>query len=87
LEKLASFGKEEGIEVIEGLTVGGGVGDEVALRKEGIKFCVKEGVNFGGGKAGFHRYVRVKGKYLKNIVQIPTNYLHTLDNAIAFCNC
>jgi hypothetical protein len=71
LEELASFGEKKGIEVIKGLTVGGGVGNESALGKEGFKLRVKEGVNFGGRKPCFHGYVCVKGKYLKNIVLIP----------------
>jgi hypothetical protein len=39
---------------------------------------VKEGVNFGRGKLGFHDYVRVKGKGMEQTVyKIPTKYLHT----------
>jgi hypothetical protein len=81
LEKLASLGEKEGIEVIEGLTVGSGVGDEVAFRKQGIKFRVKKGVNFGGGKTGLHHYVRVKEKLQQNIRLIPTKKLHTPNAA------
>jgi hypothetical protein len=73
LKKLAPFGEKECVKVIKGLTVGGGVGNLIALRKEGFEFRVKEGVNFGRGKPGFHHYVRVKGKSLQTIVLIPTN--------------
>jgi hypothetical protein len=39
---------------------------------------VKEGVNFGRGKPGFHDYVRVKGKeYEQTVDKIPEKFLHT----------
>ena len=56
LEKLASFDEEEVFQVIEGCTVGGVVGDEVALVEEGIESGVKE---FTPGREGrFRGYKR-----------------------------
>ena len=47
LEKLSSFDEKKRVHVIEGLTKGGIVGDEVAFSKQGFKFGEQQVANTG----------------------------------------
>jgi hypothetical protein len=61
LEECSPFVKEKAVHVMQCLTVGGVFGDLVAFRKEGFKFGEEKRLNLGRGKAGMHKYFRVKG--------------------------
>ena len=64
LEEFSSFGEEEFVHVVEGLSIFGVVGDHVAFGEQGFEFGVEEFVHAGWRQFRIgHRYVRVKGEY------------------------
>jgi hypothetical protein len=54
LEELASLDEEKVLHVVEGFSVGGVIGDEVAFVEEGIEFGVEEFTPAGRGRFGLH---------------------------------
>ena len=70
LEKLTPFREEKVFQVVEGLAVGGVIGNEIALVEKGIEFGVKEFTTSGREGAGFIRVHPCK----KSVSVILTNY-------------
>ena len=80
LEEFLSFGAEEVIEVVEGVSVLGGVHDVLAFGEQGIEFFVEEGVEVGGGAVrGGHTILPCKKGTVPTFYKTPTKFLHTLS--------
>jgi hypothetical protein len=79
LKELLSDGTEKVIEVVKGTPVGGGVGDEVALGKQGIEFGVKEGLHCARGETCRHKYFLVKNSRRRHSTICPLFFYTPLE--------
>ena len=58
--EVSTFDVEKVIEVVEYVSIGGVVHDEIAFVEHGIEFFVEQSPNSGRGGSGLHEYLHVK---------------------------